>query len=245
MSELNSFQRQFITAIDSGAALPLSPLAVYRNTLLAGASQALGDNYPVVRELVGEALFEALAVDHAREYPATSPVLALYGEEFTGWLARQPIASEITYLADVARCERMHVEALFAADAPALTLADVVPIGSERLPTLRLKLHPSTRIDWLTTPAMRIWLTHQDEVPDEVVIEWEPGGALFARPRHHVLARALSRAGHRLLSGLRMGETLGEAAESARSLYPSTDIGAVFVDLVEIGAFAAMPERLI
>ena len=42
-----------------------------------------------------------------------------------------------------------------------------------------------------------------------------------------------------------MGETLGEAAECARSLYPETDIGAEFAQLVETGAFAAMPERMI
>lgn len=245
MSELNGFQCRFVTAIDSGAALPISPLAIYRNTSLAGACQALADNFPVVRELVGKALFEALAVDHARACPPTSPVLALYGSEFAIWLARQPIAAEITYLADVARCERMHIEALFAADAPALALADVATIASERLPALRLRLHPSARIDWLATPAMAIWLAHQDDVAEEIVIEWEPGGALFARPRNHIIARAVGRAAHRLLSGLRIGERLGEAAEAARSLYPETDIGAEFAQLVETGAFAAMNERMI
>lgn len=245
MPELHSFQRHFVTAIDSGAALPLSPLAIYRNTSLAGACQALADNFPVVRELVGEALFEALAVDHARECPPTSPVLALYGAEFAIWLARQPIVAEITYIADVARCERMHIEALFAADAPTLAISDIALIASDRLAALRLKPHPAARIDWLATPAMPIWLAHQDDVTEEIVIEWEPGGALFTRPRNHVLARVLTRPAHRLLSGLRMGETLGEAAECARSLYPETDIGAEFAQLVETGAFAAMPERMI
>lgn len=244
MSELHNFQHYFLNVIDSGPALPLSPLAIYRNTSLAGACQALADNYPVVRELVGEALFEALAVDHARACPPHTPVLALYGQEFPGWLARQPIASEITYLADVARCERMHIEAFFAADAPALALSDIASIASDCLPALRLTLHPSARTDWLATPAMPIWLAHQGDVTDEIVIEWHPGGALFTRPRSHVIARTLSRSAHRLLSGLRMGETLGEAAEAARTLYPETDVGAEFALLVETGIFAAMTERM-
>lgn len=246
MSELYGFQRHFVSAIDRGVALPLSPLAIYRNTSLTGACQALADNYPVVRELVGDPLFEALAIDHAHICPPASPVLALYGAEFAESLAQQPISSEITYLADVARCERMHVEAIFAADAPALTLSDVASVVGDRLlSALRLRLHPAARVNWLATPAMPIWLAHQDDVTEEIVIEWEPGGALYTRPRNHIIARAVGRAAHRLLSGLRIGERLGEAAEAARSLYPETDIGAEFAQLVETGAFAAIPEGMI
>lgn len=244
MSDLHLFQEQFVAAMDSRPALPLSPMAVYCNTSLSGAVQALADNFPVVCELVGEDLFDALAIDHARTEPPSSPVLAHYGKEFPGWLARQPISSELTYLADVARCERLYVETLFAADAPALSLADIAMIGSARLSALRLKLHPATRFDWLATPAMHIWLAHREEMADEIVVDWQPGGALFTCPRHAVVARALCRAEHRLLSGLCLGESLGEAAGSTRALYPETEIGAVFVALVECGAFAAMAERM-
>jgi len=245
MSDLQCFQNRFVAAMDRGPALRLSPMRIYCNTSLSGAVQALADNFPVVRELVGSELFDALAIDHARQMPPASPVLALYGLDFPGWLARQPVAGELSYLADVARCERLHVETLFAADAPTLSLADAAGIGSARLPTLRLRLHPAMRFDWLATPAMRIWLTHQDEVPDEIVIDWKPGGAIFTRPRNRVIAATLGRAGHRLLSGLRLGDALGEAAENARSLYPETDIGALFAELLETGAFAALPERTI
>lgn len=243
MPDLHNFQSNFVTTLDACPSPPLSAMTIYRNTSLSGAAQALADNFPVVCELIGDELFEVLAIEHVRAYPPASPVLALYGKEFPNWLARQPLAAELTYLSDVARCDRLHVEALFAADAPALSLSDVAMIGSRRLPSMRLSQHAAARYDWLATPAMHIWLAHQDGAPDEIVIDWEPGGALFTRPRHAVLARPLSRGEHRLLSGLILGECLGEAAESARSLYPETDISTAFADLVQYGVFAAQPER--
>jgi hypothetical protein len=239
MPDLMQFQSDFLA---SAGCLPMraTALAIYTNTALLGATEALADNYPVTREIVGARTFDALALNFAREHVPDTPILAQYGAAFPDWLANEPIATRLTYLADVARCERMWVEALHAADAPAVDVADLQARDPIQLFELKLKLHPAVRVAWLSTPAIDIWLAHQGERPDEIAPEWRARGALFTRPDLAVEAMPLDAAAHRLLSGIRLGEPLGAAATAASSLYPAIDIGTCFAGLVERGTFAAI-----
>ena len=86
LPDLIAFQRQFVAAIDRPAT---GPLAVYRNTVIHGAVEALRANYPVVEQIVGDEMFEAIAVEYSSAHPPKSPVLALYGDEFADWLSQQ------------------------------------------------------------------------------------------------------------------------------------------------------------
>ena len=78
--DLGSFQRQFAKAINGPAT---GTLAVYRNTVIHGAVEALRSNYPVVAQIVGDEMFESIAVDYSSARPPRSPVLALYGDAFS------------------------------------------------------------------------------------------------------------------------------------------------------------------
>lgn len=228
------FQRDFAAAIDRPA---VGATAVYRNTVLHGAVEALTDNYPVVAELLGADMFEAVAVDYAAECPPRSHVLALYGARFADWLEQQRWIADLPYLADVARVERLHVECLMAADAEPLShvsgaLGDLA--GS------RLTLHPALRFTWLATPAMTIWLAHQRPVTAELAPEWKPEGVLFARPNPFRLhSPRIGAPGHRLLCGLRLGERVGEAFAAVVRLYPDSDGPALLASFFNLGAFAA------
>lgn len=238
MTELASFQREFVAALDVPMAAAM-PMRIYRNTVLLGAVEALAANFPVCVRITGERAFEACALDFARQRPPEVPVLALYGQGFGDWLAAQAITRELPYLADVARCEELHTAALHAADAPVLTPADLERLAPERLPSLRLRFHPATRFGWFSSPAMAIWLAHQHDEFDELAPEWKAGGGLFTRPHARVEGEAIFSLGHRLLAGIRLGETLGGAAQAALALFPGADVGACFGSLVASGAFAA------
>ncbi len=242
MSELRAFQQEFVGAIDRPSA-SLSAMTVCRSTGLAGAIEALAANFPVTRALLGDELFFTLASAHVATEPPETPILAHYGRQFSDWLAVQPVSGELTYLVDVARCDRMHLEALFAADAPALQGSDLKGLAPLVLWSLRLRLHPATRFGWLATPAIDIWIAHQHDVEDEVVIDWRPAGALFTRPGHSVFGHSIGRAGNRLLHGIQLGETLGEAAAAAGQFYPGADIGSLFAELLAAGAFHHRFER--
>lgn len=233
--DLATFQRRFVEAIDQ----PVSgPLAVYRNTVIHGAVEALGANYPVVAQIVGDEMFDSIAVEFATRFPPSSPVLALFGEGFAEWIDKQPWAVELPYLADVARVERLHVECLFAADAQPLEQA----AAREELDEdgARLRLHPALRFGWLHTPAMTIWLAHRQPIGGEIAPEWKAEGALFARPAPFLMhTPRIGRAAHRLLCGIRIGEPIADCLAATSRLYPDEDCAAVLASLVNLGAFAA------
>jgi hypothetical protein len=231
--ELLAFQRDFATMLAEPAR---GPIAVYRNTVLHGAVEALRANYPVVAQILGPEMFEAAAVDHASECPPRQPVLALYGARFPDWLEEQPWVEDVPYLPDVARVERLCIESVMAADAD--------PIAATDLPgdymRLNLRLHPAVRFTWLSTPAMTIWLAHQRPIASELRPEWKAEGALFARPKHDVLhSPRIGAPAHRLLFGVRGGETIGQALGAIDKLYPDSNSKAAFASLLNLGAFVA------
>jgi hypothetical protein len=231
--ELIDFQRAFAAALDGSAR---GAMAVYRNTMLHGAVEALRANYPVVEQIIGQEMFEHVAVDFASTCPPRSPVLAVYGGELGDWLTHQPWTRDLPYLADVARVERLHVECLFAPDEAPLA-ADQVRIVSA---TAVLRLHPALRFAWLSTPAMSIWLAHQQPIASEIAPDWKSEGALFARPEPFVVhAPRIGPAAHRLLAGFRVGETVSAAMAAVSRLYPQEDHAAVLASLINLGAFVA------
>lgn len=235
---LLEFQRDFAAAIAEPAT---GAMGIYRNTVLSGCVEALRANYPVVARLLGDEMFDAVAARHAAECPPRRPVLALYGSRFPDWLAEQSWLHEVPYLPHVARIEQLHIESLFASDEAPLGMAHVT--GRDDWQALRLRLHPATRFDWLTAPAMSIWLAQRDGAEGELEFEWKAEGVLLVRPGLEVQATRLSRAGHRFLFGIRLGENVGDAAIATAGLYPDTDIGSLFTSLVNAGAFAASSHR--
>jgi hypothetical protein len=163
-------------------------------------------------------------------------VLALYGGRFADWLEDQAWTRDIPYLTDVVRVERLRIESLFAADAEPLPIEKVRRACQSS--DARLSLHPSVRFGWLRTPAMTIWLAHQQAIGSEIAPEWKAEGALFERPSPFVLhTPRIGRAAHRMLFGIRLGETINAAVAAATRLYPNEDCTAVLASLVNLGVF--------
>ena len=227
--DLLAFQRDFSAALDGPAT---GAMAVYRNTVFHGAVEALRANYPVTEQIVGGEMFDQVAVDFATEHPPRTPILAMYGEAFADWLSEQPWVRDLAYLPDVARVERMHVRCLFAPDNAGQRRERGAAAGT-------LRLHPGVQFAWLSTPAMSIWLAHQQTIGSELAPDWKPEGALFARrDTYQIHALRIGRAAHRMLSGIRLGETVSAAMAAASRLYPDEDCPAVFASLVNLGVFA-------
>ncbi len=139
MLDLASFQLAFATALTGtrtrGSLEGQPGFAVYRNTTPVALAETLRASYPVVAELLGDALFAETAFAYARHHPASDPVLLGYGPAFPAFLAEQEWIADLPYLPDVAAIERLRTEAHMAADAPALAFADFVQLGSPRSPS--------------------------------------------------------------------------------------------------------------
>jgi len=244
--DLATFQLAFASAIPRrtrrGAFERQPGFAVYRNTAATALIDSLRGAYPVTAEIIGDDGFDALALVFARVHPPASPVLLDYGAGFASFLAAQPWTSELPYLAGVAELERLATEAHLAADAPALAIGDFAGLGMNGLMALRLPLHPAARFTWLRNPAMTIWLAHRAPGGfEELAPDWRAEGGLITRPVDAVAACLIAAPAHRLLSGLRLGESVGQAARAVADIYPETDFPDLFAFLVNRGAFAKPP----
>lgn len=239
MPDLATYQRRFVDALDGTR--PWHPaLTVYRNTALKGAIDALADNHPTVSTILGATAFLALAADFVAEMPPQSPVLADYGAGFADWLENQPVAQVLPYLSGIAQIDRLRVEAHLAADDAVLDPRALAPVSAEQWSASSTRFHPATRFAWFTVPAPSIWLAHLDGGTDEIAPDWRAEGVLITRPRSAVTACRINAAEHRILFGLRLGETIGQAAAVAATLYPQTDISTAFRRILASGALSSL-----
>ncbi|WP_164157407.1 HvfC/BufC family peptide modification chaperone, partial [Sandarakinorhabdus rubra] len=114
----------WVAGLLRGEAVPVAPalrraMAVHRNNALAAAMAALADNFPVLRAMLGQDAFAALAQRHALAEPPADPRLCLYGAGLPATIAAAAELATFPYLADLAQLEWLVVKALFAADPPA------------------------------------------------------------------------------------------------------------------------------
>jgi len=87
-------------------ALPIDEaLRVHRNTLVGGCVAALRLSYPAIARLLGEAAFDALAAQYARQHPPTVSVLAWYGDSFGEFVAGARQTAELPMLHELATFE--------------------------------------------------------------------------------------------------------------------------------------------
>lgn len=144
---------------------PASRFAVYRNNVQSSLSNALADSYPVVMALVGEEFFRAMASVYVQHFPPISPILNDYGQDFGSFIQGFAPAASVPYLADMARLERLRINAYHAADATPLSPEQigVYLADPEVLNRLQVQLHPSVAVLNSSHAVVSLWEAHQGE----------------------------------------------------------------------------------
>lgn len=186
--------------------------AVYLNNVHHGLTQALADAYPVVRRLVGEEFFLAVARLYVAGNLPRTRGLTHYGDRFPAFLHRFPPARALPYLADVARLERAALEALHAADAPAATPEDLLSLGAALAET-PLPLHPAVRLVASRHPALAIHAANTGEKGGGEIAD-RPQAILIYRAGHTVRLAEITAADRQLLRRLKAGWPLSRIAET-------------------------------
>ena len=197
--------------------------AVYRNNVMVSLTQALASGFPVTRELVGDEFFNAMAREYISTEAPASPVLVEYGDSFADFIERFPPADGLPYLADVARLERMRVQAHHAQDAYSLAPESLHELMAdpEGLSGLHACLHPACRILRSRFAVLSLWAAHQHDDDAErraamASVDWaQAQDVLVRRPLHEVLVMPLPAGVAAFLSALADGDTLGQAATAA------------------------------
>lgn len=215
--------------------------AVYRNNVLAGLANGLGEAYPVVRRLVGEEFFRAMAVEFAAASPPRGPLMYDYGGGFAEFIDRFPPAAAVPYLADVARLERAWAEAYHAAEERSIDARTLQAIGAEEITAARLVLHGSLRVVVSDFPIVSIWQANMGEgEPGATALAQQGETALIARPSTEVELRRLAAGPAQFVLALANGCALGVAVERALTTDPRFDISSGLGDLFAMGLVAGV-----
>ena len=214
-------------------------MAVYRSNVFGNRSGALAGAYPIVRKIVGEPFFRALAREYAQACPSASGDLNDYGASLPEFLATSPDARDLPYLPDVARMEWLAHRAYYAAPPVDLDIDRLLTVPSAQWGALRLGLSPASALlasDW---PLERIWSVHQDAYAGGIDVDPAsgPDRILVHRPRWRVHVQSLAPGDHRFLEAARHGETLGDALEAA-ARDPSFDASTALARWVHAGVVA-------
>ncbi len=213
--------------------------AVYRNTVMKGALDALQANYPSVLRLVGEEWFRAAAAEFVRMSPPEHPALVRYGAQFATFLRNFPPAAELPYLHEVARLDRCWTEAHIAPGLVPMAPETIAALAPDALGALHLLPHPAARWAWFPEqPAYTIWRRNRELSDDTSEFPWQGEGAVLTRPHDSVQWRALDAAGCAFLDACARGAPLGEACASALAVNAATDIAALMALLIDAGALA-------
>ena len=189
---------------------------VYRNNIAVSLIEALGDGYPVVKQLVGDQFFDAMAQAYASANAPKSAVMLEYGADFADFIAGFEPADGLPFLGDVARVEWAWNVAYHAADCEPANISVLQDIAPDRLETVRFRLHPSLQLITSTWPAVSIWHAHQtSDNPASAMQQLAPEAehAIIVRPAWDVDVRLISKAASSFFAALLKGQSLGEATE--------------------------------
>lgn len=243
MFALRDFQRRFVAAIlDDSSGVAFAParipgdvgLLAHRDNVLGGLTEALATQFPVVRAIVGDAFFGAMAQAFLRLSPPSGPVMIGHGATFASFLASFPPVQSLPYLPDVARLEYAMHEAYHAADQEALDVKALARCRADDLARLTLCFHPSVRLVASEYPVDLIWRYNQlaTEPSEPFVLPDRPAFPLIARPGDVVEMTALSEPGFAFLSTMIAGEDLSVAQSRAGDGF---DGGPLILDLFARG----------
>ncbi|MDR7123503.1 DNA-binding domain-containing protein [Pseudotabrizicola sp. 4114] len=207
--------------------------AVYRNNGAVSLTQALATRFPVIKRLVGEEFFAALARLYIDRDRPKSPILAEWGDSFAAFLAQFPPLAAYPYLGDVARIEYARGRAFHAADARPVDPAILVSVDPDRV---RLVLHASVTVLGFAHPAVSIWARNQPG-GNEVPLASGPETALILRDAgFQVPVHSVGPGDAALLRSVVCGDTLSVAAATARGAEAGHDPHPLLVSLMRAGA---------
>lgn len=167
-------------AVAAPTAVAQERLGIYANNVRANFIASLRSTFPVVRRLVGEEYFHAVARSYHLEHPSTSGDLRYVGRAFAAHLAGLHGVDAYAYLADVARLEWLCEDALLAAEHAPLDLHALGAVAPAEYDTLRFRLHPTVRLFESRFPALRIWRANVDLSREPDRIDLGSGGDRLA-----------------------------------------------------------------
>ncbi|HEX8955841.1 MAG TPA: DUF692 family protein, partial [Burkholderiaceae bacterium] len=232
---------QALPLFKSNAALAKQRFALYRGNLSGNWDKALANAYPVLRQLVGEEFFAALAREYGKAHPSTDGDLNRFGAHFAEFLAGFEHVAEYPYFPDMARLEWALHRAHYAEGAAVIDTAALSSLAPEQMDTVGLRLHPACSLFASPWAIVALWQAHQPGhelgFPAELACD---SHAVIVRPHWKCEVLPLSAAAHAMLSSLAAGASLGTALDAALDLDDQFNFGNWLQEWLQAGIFVSL-----
>lgn len=132
-------------------------LAIYGNAYHSRLVEALANDYPAIKFLLGADDFEVLGLAYIKVHPSTFYSLRWFGQHLAQFLANHKIYARQTYLAELADFEWAFVNAFDARDCKVLEIKDAATLPPDAWPTLQIVFHPSVWVVSCSWNCLSIW----------------------------------------------------------------------------------------
>lgn len=154
-----SFQNDILTKADDMIEFIEKPkeglandrIAIYSDGYILRLKEVLADDYPHLKNLVGDDEFDKLIDAYIAQNTSTQFSINDYGKNLSNFMQHHPLSTRQPWLVELAQFEWFQGQAIIAADAELLTGNDLSKMPQQDWPNLRFHLHPSlamTLLHW-------------------------------------------------------------------------------------------------
>ncbi len=224
-------------AVPSGLKIGHRPagrrFSVYRNNVVVSLTEALNVTFPVIRKLVGNAFFAAMARVYVQQHPPRSQLLMRFGDRMPEFLLSFPPVQGLPYLADVARLELALRTSYHESDTNPIEAAAIADLTGTDILSARLELAASLRMLRSDFPVFSIWLANARSGPKP---QFNPENVLVLRREFDPEPTAVTLGQFDFVAALLDGKTLLEASNAAQSVEPDFEIDGILSRLLSHNA---------
>lgn len=201
-------------------------LQIYSKGYLLRLAECLAQDYPVLRQWLGEEAFDQLVANYLAAYPSQHFSIRYVGQVLAQFLTEQQPYAAQPELAEFAQFEWAIGLATDAADANVLTQDDLMAVAPEQWANLQLALHPSIQTLKLHYNISAIWQTvsEQQEVP-KLHYQEQPTIWLIWRNDLTAYYRSINEAEQAFLTGIQQNENFATLCELLCDYYPEAEVG--------------------
>lgn len=197
-------------------------LEVYGNAYYARLIECLREEFPVLRQAMGEDAFDAFAVGYLQNYPSRTYTLIQLGSDFPRYLAESSPSDDempahwVDFVVDLAHFELAVSEVFDGPGSEGQSLLDIqqlLSLPESRILDVRLECVDCLRLIRLRCPIHRYYDAVRSE-KEAIPPGPEETHLALTRRKYVVHHHELSKTGYQLLARLADGDSLGTAIES-------------------------------
>ncbi|MHB8416979.1 MAG: HvfC/BufC family peptide modification chaperone [Myxococcales bacterium] len=177
---------------DQGSLRADQRLGIYVSMYFARIAEALREDFPKLREVLGDEAFDELCRRYLRAHPSRHPSLRHVGDRLPAFLRHDRRLRSLPWLPDLARLERAILDAFDGPDATPIEVQSLSRLGPASWGSLRFSLHPTLRRLRFSHRVDELWeqldsgrATRPPSAKTTLLRVWRRGHTVLRAPLDH------------------------------------------------------------